>query len=114
MRIRCKARRKSGMSANRSRKSRLIQAAVRGMLTGVVLSGMFLAGFLLRGQVPVAADAGGESGALWLLVEVTALLETNYWRQLLEDREMESAALRGFHSDLNDPYTFFFDPPVAQ
>jgi len=74
------------MSANRSRKSRLIQAAVRGMLTGVVLSGMFLAGFLLRGQVPVAADADGESGDFPLLVEVKDLLETNYLRPLPEDR----------------------------
>ncbi len=102
------------MSANRSRKSRLIQAAVRGMLTGVVLSGMFLAGFLLRGQVPVAADADGESGDFPLLVEVKDLLESNYLRPLPEDRAMEYAALRGFLSELNDPYTFFIDPPVAQ
>src|SRR5690606_16120608 len=114
MRIRCKARRKSGMSATRSRKSRLIQAAVRGLLTGAVLSGMFLAGFLLRGPVPGAAEADGERGDFPLLVEVKALLESNYLRPRREDRAMEYAARRGFLSELNDPYTFCIDPPVAQ
>lgn len=102
------------MSANRSRKSRLAWAAVRGMLTGLVISGVFLAGFLLRGQVPVAADEDGDENQFPLLGEVKELLEDNYLRPLPEDRTMEYAAVRGYLSELNDPYTFFIDPPVAQ
>lgn len=102
------------MSANRSRKSRLAWAAVRGILTGLVISGVFLAGFLLRGEVPAAADEEGDKPEFPLLVEVKELLEDNYLRPLPEERVMEYAAIRGYLSELNDPYTFFIDPPVAQ
>lgn len=102
------------MSANGSRKSRLARAAVRGMLTGAVISGVFLAGFLLRGQVPAAADDEGDQPEFPLLVEVKELLEDNYLRPLPEERVMEYAAVRGYLGELSDPYTFFIDPPVAQ
>lgn len=102
------------MSANRSRKSRLMLAAVRGIVTGVVLGGMFLAGYLLRDQAPVAANVDAEENEFPLLHEVKDLLEKNYLRPLPDDRTMEYAALRGFLGELNDPYTFFIDPPVAQ
>lgn len=102
------------MSANGSRKSRLARAAVRGMLTGAVISGVFLAGFLLRGQVPAAADDEGDRPEFPLLVEVKELLEDNYLRPLPEERVMEYAAVRGYLGELSDPYTFFIDPPVAQ
>jgi carboxyl-terminal processing protease len=102
------------MSANRSRKSRLMLAAVRGIVTGVVLGGMFLAGYLLRDQAPVAATVDAEENEFPLLHEVKDLLEKNYLRPLPDDRTMEYAALRGFLGELNDPYTFFIDPPVAQ
>lgn len=102
------------MGANRSRKARLYWAAARGMLTGLVLSGVFLAGFLLRGRVPVAADADGNSETFPLLTQVKELLEANYLRPLPDDRTLEYAAVRGYLAELNDPYTFFIDPPVAQ
>lgn len=102
------------MGANRSRKARLYWAAARGMLTGLVLSGVFLAGFLLRGRVPVAADADGNGEAFPLLAQVKELLEANYLRPLPDDRTLEYAAVRGYLAELNDPYTFFIDPPVAQ
>ena len=84
------------MSANRSRKSRLMLAAVRGIVTGVVLGGMFLAGYLLRDQAPVAANVDAEENEFPLLHEVKDLLEKNYLRPLPDDRTMEYAALRGF------------------
>lgn len=102
------------MGANRSRKARLYWAAARGMLTGLVLSGVFLAGFLLRGRVPVAADADGNGETFPLLAQVKELLEANYLRPLPDDRTLEYAAVRGYLAELNDPYTFFIDPPVAQ
>jgi len=89
-------------------------AAVRGIVTGVVLGGMFLAGYLLRDQAPVAANVDAEENEFPLLHEVKDLLEKNYLRPLPDDRTMEYAALRGFLGELNDPYTFFIDPPVAQ
>src|SRR5690606_33684086 len=79
-----------------------------------VLGGMFLAGYLLRDQVPVAANVDADESEFPLLNEVKGLLEGNYLRPLPEDRMMEYAAVRGYLDELNDPYTFFIDPPVAQ
>ncbi|MEL7674492.1 MAG: hypothetical protein AAGU78_12200, partial [Chloroflexota bacterium] len=102
------------MGANRSRRSRLARATARGMLAGLVLSGVFVAGFLLRAWMPVAANADEEGEAFPLLAQVKGLLETNYLRPLPDDQAMEYAAVRGYLSELKDPYTFFIDPPVAQ
>ncbi len=42
------------------------------------------------------------------------LLQQHYLRDLPPAREMEYAAIRGYLGALNDPFTFFIDPPVAQ
>lgn len=102
------------MGAHRSRKSRLAWTAARGMLAGLVLGGVFVAGFLLRTWMPVAANADEDLEVFPLLAQVKGLLETNYLRPLPDDQALEYAAVRGYLSELKDPYTFFIDPPVAQ
>lgn len=102
------------MSVHRSRRSRLARAAARGMLIGLVLGGVFVAGFLLRAWMPVAANTEEEGETFPLLAQVKGLLETNYLRPLPDNQAMEYAAVRGYLSELKDPYTFFIDPPVAQ
>jgi len=92
---------------------RLIDAVARGILTGLVLSAVFLAGFIVRGQVPVTAQEKSESDFA-LLAEVKSRIEENFLREIPPENEMEYAAIRGYLSRLNDPYTFFIDPPVAQ
>lgn len=102
------------MGAHRSRKSGLVWTAARGMLAGLILGGVFVAGFLLRTWMPVAANADEDLEVFPLLAQVKGLLETNYLRPLPDDQALEYAAVRGYLSELKDPYTFFIDPPVAQ
>jgi carboxyl-terminal processing protease len=90
-----------------------LNAVARGMLIGIVLSAAFLAGFVVRGwDSATAQEKPGEQFAL--LDEVQSLLITHYLRDLPDEKEMEYAAIRGYLGALNDPYTFFIDPPVAQ
>jgi len=102
------------MTRHTTSRRRLFQAVLRGLLTGVVLSAAFLAGFILRGRVPATAQGQPSDTQFPLLSEVSALLSANYLRDLPSSREMEYAAIRGYLSGLSDPYTFFVDPPVAQ
>lgn len=101
------------MKQSRGFRRRLIEAMARGVLAGIALSAVFLAGFILRGQVPATAQEKPDE-PFSLLREVKDLLESNYLRQLPSPRAMEYAAIRGYLGELHDPYTFFIDPPVAQ
>lgn len=96
-----------------SNQRRFIEAVVRGLLIGVVLGAVFLAGFVLRGRVPATAQEKN-TGDFALLSEVESLVNTHYLRDLPPEKELEYAAIRGYLGGLNDPYTFFIDPPVAQ
>ena len=96
-----------------SNQRRFIEAVVRGLLIGAVLGGVFLAGFILRGRVPVTAQEKN-TGDFALLNEVEGLVNAHYLRDLPPGKDLEYAAIRGYLGGLNDPYTFFIDPPVAQ
>lgn len=91
---------------------RFVDAIMRGVLAGVVLSAVFLAGFVVRGRVPATAQDQTSDGFV-LLQEVEGLLAAHYLRELPDEREMEYAAIRGYLGSLDDPYTFFIDPPVT-
>lgn len=90
-----------------------VDAVTRGVVAGLVLSVVFLAGFLVAERLPVGAQTK-QDASYPLLAEVQGLLEVHYLRSLPPDQEMEYAAIRGFLGNLDDPYTFFIDPPVAQ
>jgi len=90
-----------------------------GALVGVGLALVFSAGFFLRDfiDVPQTALASsvdiGEAGYP-LVDEVEGLLERHYLRELPDYRERQYAAVRGMLASLEDPNTFFIDPPVAR
>lgn len=101
------------MKQGRTSKRRIAESIGQGMLTGVLLAVVFLAGFFVRGQVPATAQSQRDS-EFPLLAEVEQLVEDHYLREMPDERELEYAAIRGYLGRLNDPYTFFNDPPVAQ
>ncbi len=49
-----------------------------------------------------------------LLQEVHGLVQDNFYRELPDATALEYAAIRGYLTALDDPYSFFNDPPVAQ
>ncbi|MCI0709800.1 MAG: S41 family peptidase [Chloroflexi bacterium] len=71
----------------------------------------FGAGFAARDAS--IADAQ-DSTNLPILAEVQNLLREHYVRDLPDEKEMEYAAIRGYLGALDDRFTFFIDPPVAQ
>jgi carboxyl-terminal processing protease len=94
-------------------KRRIVEAVGQGLLTGLILAAFFLAGFVVRGQVPATAQSKQDT-EFPLLAEVEQLVQDHYLREIPSGQEMEYAAIRGYLGYLNDPYTFFNDPPVAQ
>lgn len=88
-----------------------------GVLIGVLIAGVFAAGFFLRDvlgvpRVNVFAQDVTAAG-FPLLDEVQSILDQVYVRQQPGYVERQYGAVRGMLGTLNDPYTFFIDPPVA-
>src|SRR5215475_10466760 len=99
-------------------RSNLLVALVNGVLFGLLLSAVFVAGFWFRGTpagARVAPAQGTESavGNYPLLTEVQNLLNDHFLRQQPDQKQLEYGAIRGLLSTLNDKYTFLVDPPVA-
>ncbi len=90
----------------------VLGAAVRGVLVGLVLSAMFAAGFLARDLV--GAPSVRAQSEYPILAEAHTLLAQHYLRPLPDEAQLEYGAIRGMISVLNDPHTFFIEPPVAQ
>lgn len=91
-----------------------------GALLGLSLALAFVAGFFARDwmMTPSAlafnsADAAQEAGYP-LLDEVQALLDQVYLRDQPTYIERQYAAIRGLLQGLDDQYTYFIEPPVAQ
>ncbi len=82
------------------------------MSLSLVISLAFGAGWLVRGDEQSTATA--QSGEFNLLAETEGLLNEHYYAELPPTTDMEYAAIRGYLGALNDPYTFFIDPPVTQ
>lgn len=92
-------------------------AVVRGVLLGLVLIVVFLAGFYFREALAVISPGlalADPPEKYMILSEVHALLDAHYLRDLPDPAVLEYAAIRGMLGALNDPYTFFIDPPVAR
>ena len=97
-----------------SARQHLTDVLIRGVLAGIVLSAVFLAGFFLGGRMPVGAQNPNGQGDFPLLEEARALLQAHYLRPLPDARTMEHGAIRGYLAVLDDPFTYFIEPPVAQ
>jgi carboxyl-terminal processing protease len=91
------------------------QSIIYGALIGVFCALVFAAGFVFRGFVDVRiAQASSAENDYSLLSEVQHLLDQHYLRVQPAFKDREYAAIRGMLAALNDRYTFFVDPPVAQ
>jgi len=88
-----------------------------GIIAGLSLALAFAFGFFVRDMliIPggiVRASTGMESYPL--LDEVQVLLDQIYLREQPDATLRQYAAIRGVLGTLNDPNTFFIEPPVAQ
>lgn len=91
-----------------------------GFLAGIGLALVFAAGFFFRDFVGIASamastSNGSETETGYpLLDEVQNLIDQYYLREQPDYTQRQYAAIRGVISSLDDRYTFFIDPPVAQ
>jgi len=96
----------------------LRQSIIWGLVVGLAMGAAFLAGFLLDDmlgtRVIASSVVGTDAQGYPLLDEVQALLDDNYLRDQPSYEERQYAAVRGMLASLEDRYTFFVDPPVAQ
>lgn len=93
------------------------QSILFGALIGIGVAVIFAGGFFFRGFVETRsalASPASDNVGYPLLSEVQTLLDQHYLRQQPTPKEREYAAIRGVLAALNDHYTFFVDPPVAQ
>lgn len=93
------------------------QSILMGSLLGLTLGIVFVLGFLFHDFLAfrsASAAADHEMIPYGLLFEVQSLLDSHYLRTQPEPSVRDYAAVRGMLASLNDPYTFFVDPPVAQ
>lgn len=93
------------------------QSIVRGVLIGICIGLVFTAGFFFRGLIdlsPAQAASVDDSTNYPLLDEVQNLINQHYLRSQPSPQMREYGAIRGMLSTLNDRFTFFIDPPVAQ
>ncbi len=107
---------------SQSKKS-MVAALARGTLIGIVLSAVFVAGYLFRGIAPLPAAAANMPvlanttsqtvGQYPLLTQVQQLLNQYFLRDQPSQKDLEYAAIKGLLSAINDKYTFFIEPPVA-
>lgn len=105
------------MNHNVSKTSGIVRSIVVGALLGIGIALVFAAGFFLRdilGLPQVRAFAQDPEVAGYpLLDEVDAILAENFVGPDVEYTQRQYGAIRGMLSTLNDPYTFFIEPPVA-
>src|SRR5258708_3135755 len=102
--------------------SHTMTALVRGMLLSLVFVAFFAAGFLIRDVPPVkmamvlaqGSDPTSVPGQYPLLTEVQQHLNEDFLRDQPDQRHLEYSAIRGLITALNDKFTFFIEPPVAQ
>lgn len=92
----------------RKRSNGVAMPIVFGIGFGLILAVAFAAGFLVNDwlETPSSADYP-------LLAEVQGLLDQRYLRPQPDTVQRQYAAVRGMLGSLNDPFTFFIDPPVA-
>lgn len=89
------------------------QSLLVGVLCGLTIGLAFAAGFFLRGVTdPTLLAAASEQ--YMLLAEVQSILDRHFLREQPSIIQREYGAIRGMLGTLNDQYTFFIDPPIAQ
>ncbi|MCI0710096.1 MAG: S41 family peptidase [Chloroflexi bacterium] len=101
-----------------SNRGSTIRSILTGILIGLVLAVTFVSGFYFRdilGIPSLRVSAGSpEREGYPLLDEVQMLLDRIYLREQPTYAARQYAAIRGVLATLEDPNTFFIEPPVAQ
>lgn len=94
----------------------LARSIVFGVTFGVSIALAFATGFIVRdlAGISVFASPLTQDTEYELLLEVQSLLDSNYLREQPEYTQRQYGAIRGVLGTLEDRYTFFVDPPVAQ
>lgn len=90
------------------------RSIITGLMVGLGAGIIFLAGFMVRGFVEAQPTMAAETASFGILSEVQALLDANYLREQPDVKVREYAAVRGLLGSLNDRFTFFIEPVVAQ
>ncbi len=91
-----------------------------GVLAGIGVALVFAAGFFLRDLMDMPSVLASndhhrmDDGGYPLLDEVQGLIDNHYLRQQPGYGDRQYAAIRGMLLSLDDPNTFFIDPPIAQ
>lgn len=99
-------------------KRQIVYSILMGLLCGLVLVMSFVAGFLahewMNQSAPISAISTDVNQAGFpLLDEVKAYVERVYLKEQPNYIQQQYAAIRGYLAALEDPYTFFIEPPVA-
>lgn len=90
---------------------RRLLTVLAGVLIALVVIGIaFFAGYYSRGRVLASA----ETERYPLLKQAQDFLNQYYIRDQPPQQQLEYGAIRGLINTLNDKYTFFVEPPVAQ
>jgi carboxyl-terminal processing protease len=95
------------------------RSMVMGALTGLGLAIAFMFGFVARdfaGDLApaLANNSSSEVESYPLLDEVQQLIDQHYLREQPDYTQRQYGAIRGMLSSLEDRFTFFIEPPVAQ
>jgi carboxyl-terminal processing protease len=92
------------------------QSILRGALAGLVLAAVFLLGYAVRDLLRPNGFASQliTVGSYPLLDEVQARLDADYLREQPSAQAREYGAIRGLLATLNDNYSIFVEPTVAQ
>lgn len=83
-----------------------------GVLIGVGIAAVFMAGFVAR-EIAQPVVAASNVTDYPLLDEVQTLLDQHYLRPQPDATQRQYAAIRGLLGALGDRFTFFIEPPVA-
>ncbi len=97
--------------------SGVLRSILTGAVAGIILAISFMGGFYARGLVPSQPQVSSipvESAGYPLLDEVQSLIDQIYLREQPDYIQRQYAAVRGMLGTLEDPNTFFIDPPVAR
>lgn len=95
------------------------RSIVLGIGIGLMLAVVFVAGYVARDLIgrpllmPTVLSASQDENEYSLLNEVEAIVQHHFVREIPPKTVREYAAIRAVLATLNDPYTFFIEPPVA-
>lgn len=93
------------------------QSILLGVIVGLFLALAFAFGFISNDLLETASASANEPAAVTnygLLAETQNLIDQVYLREQPSPDVREYAAIRGILSTLEDPNTYFIEPPVAQ